>query len=449
MDFVAFFSHRALIAASLPSAVLVAISYWLFFRSAPSAFRRFRRTALVALISPVVYIPLIRAASFGVSLFVGRGPFPWIRLSAPIATTTILSLLLFIGGVFCYQRIVRCTRLFALLIYGDFMGIAVVSVNMPGIAKILTALVLCALFVFCMRNELPFLAEHDRTINYKVFVVAFVLSYVLVIGSMSEVYILTPQITTPEMLLHDYAWCCVIAFIFSAMLILLQKTLAQNMRTTFTTNENLAQITQLNRELTETQDKLIQSFSEILEGKSGQSGNHVKRVSEYAGLIASALGLDEQTVHRIKVAAMMHDCGKLMIPNEILEKPGRLTDEEFAAMKQHVRFGEQMLKGVPGSTMQEACLVASQHHERWDGKGYLNNLTGDSIAVSSRIVAVADVFDALTSVRSYKDAWSEQAAYEEIVKNSGTQFAPDVVAAFQRCFPAIVRVMHDYRDRRA
>ena len=446
MDVLSLFSYLTLAAVLIPSAALVAVSYWLFFRSETLASRRLAKTLLSALISPVVYIPLIRSATLGMAALAGMGRVPQMRIPVSIATATVLSLVLFMGGLFCYRRITSCTLNLSRLIYGEFMVIAVVSANMAGVTKILTALVLCALFLFCMRNELPFLAEHDREINYRVLIVSIVLSYILVIGSMAEVYILTPQIATQEMMMHDYAWCCVIAFIFSAMQILLKKTVAQSIRTNQTTHENLEQITRLNRELTETQDKLIQSFSEILESKSGQSGNHVKRVSEYTALIAEAMGMDGETIHRIKVAAMMHDCGKLMIPNEILEKPARLTDEEFATMKQHVRFGEQMLKDVPGETMHEALLVASQHHERWDGRGYLNNLGGDAIAVSSRIVAVADVFDALTSVRSYKQAWSAQDAYDEIVKNSGTQFAPEVVDAFKRCFPEMERVMSEYKD---
>ena len=429
----------------IPSVMLVVIAYALFFRA--FAVRvRICRIVCAALLSPVVFILIIRLADFGLytmahntqradSLFIMR-----------IGITTLLSLVLFVVGLIAFQRLIGSSRGFARILYGTCMVIAVVSLNMSGATSPITAVVLSALFCLLMKKELPFLAKNDRHINYRPFLITAALTYLLIIGSMTEVFTISVSVMSPEEFEATYPWLCVIGFIFACVQLLLNKTISQGIRGSFVAQQNFDQVTKLNQEILDTQDKLIQSFSEILEGKSGQSGNHVKRVSEYSALLAEAMGLDEKTVHRIKIAAMMHDCGKLMIPNEILEKPARLTDEEYNTMKQHVYFGELMLKDVPGEIMHEALLVATQHHERWDGQGYLRHLAGEEIAVSSRIVAVADVFDALTSKRSYKEAWTEQDAYAEIVKNRGTQFAPEVIDAFIACFPKLVYIMDEYRD---
>ena len=142
----------------------------------------------------------------------------------------------------------------------------------------------------------------------------------------------------------------------------------------------------------------------------------------------------------------MHDLGKLMIPSEILEKPGRLTDEEFAEIKKHPTFGEHLLHNVEGDTMTLARQVALEHHERYDGKGYPNGEKGDEIGLEGRIVAVADVYDALTSRRSYKDAWDPKTAYDEIVRCSGTQFDPQVVQAFVAAYDQIDEARRKYAD---
>ena len=435
----------SVLAALIPSVTLVCIAYALFFQTL-TARQKLARTLGTALLSPVVFIALIRLADAGVAHLAIAVQQPESLLMLRISVTTFLALVLFVGGLLSFQRLIGTSRGFARILYGACMVIAVVSLNMRGVTSPITAVVLTAIFCLLMKDELPFLAKNDRAINYRPFFIAEVISYLLVIGSMTEVLTISESVMTAQDAQTTYAWACVIAFIFACAQLLLKKTISQGIRGSFEAQQNLAHVTKLNQEILDTQDKLIQSFSEILEGKSGQSGNHVKRVSEYSALLAEAMGLDEKTVHRIEIAAMMHDCGKLMIPNEILEKPARLTQEEYEAMKQHVYFGELMLKNVPGEIMQEAFLIATQHHERWDGHGYLRHLSGENIAVSSRIVAVADVFDALTSRRSYKEAWTEQDAYEEIVKNRGTQFAPQVIDAFIQCFPKLVQAMDAYRD---
>jgi hypothetical protein len=201
-----------------------------------------------------------------------------------------------------------------------------------------------------------------------------------------------------------------------------------------------------NQELTiearESQAQVAESLAEIIESKSGQTGHHVKRVSEYSRLIASEMGFDPQHLEVIRVASMLHDVGKLMIPGGILDKPGKLTAEEYSEMQKHVFYGGELLKNAPGEIMACACNISKEHHERWDGNGYLSHLKGDQIHLESQIVSVADVFDAITAKRSYHEKRSCDIGKEEIVKGSGTQFSPKVVEAFLACYDQIVEI-HD------
>lgn len=194
------------------------------------------------------------------------------------------------------------------------------------------------------------------------------------------------------------------------------------------------------------QEEMIMSFAEITENKSGQTGQHIKRVSEYSRILARQLGLDADRVESIRIASTMHDVGKLLIPSEILDKPGKLTDEEYAVIKTHTTMGGQLLENVEGEQMQMSRTIALQHHERFDGKGYPTQMHGDDISLEGRIVAVADVYDALTSRRSYKNAWTDEDACAEIVKGRGTQFDPAVVDAFVAAHDQIREVREKFRD---
>ncbi len=194
------------------------------------------------------------------------------------------------------------------------------------------------------------------------------------------------------------------------------------------------------------QEEMIMSFAEITENKSGQTGQHIRRVSEYSRILAGQMGLPPEQVENIRIASTMHDVGKLLIPSEILEKPGRLTDEEYAVIKTHTTLGGKLLENVEGEEMKLSRIIALEHHERPDGRGYPKGLQGEEISKEGRIVAVADVYDALTSRRSYKDAWKEEDAYQEILKGRGTQFDPEVVDAFAAAHDRILEVMEKYRD---
>ena len=200
-----------------------------------------------------------------------------------------------------------------------------------------------------------------------------------------------------------------------------------------------------NGELYEDQENLILSLSKIIENKSENTGHHVKRVSEYTHVLCESLGYNSEESWKISLASMMHDVGKIMIPETILEKPGKLTPEEYEIVKNHIKYGKQMLETSPGELFNISTDIAYQHHEKWDGTGYMG-IKGEDIAPYARCVALADVFDALVSRRSYKAPWPPEKAYEEIVSQSGKQFDPKVVDAFVQNFDKFVEIMNRYPD---
>lgn len=205
----------------------------------------------------------------------------------------------------------------------------------------------------------------------------------------------------------------------------------------------------LNKKAEETnhiQESMIVSFAEVVENKSEQTGKHVKRVAEYSKVIAKELGFSEEKAEQLKMASMMHDIGKLLVPSEILEKPARLTDDEFMEIKKHPVYGVKLLKDVDGEVLSLAKEIAHEHHERVDGHGYPDGLDVSTISIESKIVAVADVYDALTSKRSYKEAWDEKKAYEEIINGSGKQFDENVVEAFKKSYDKINEIRLKFVD---
>ena len=200
-----------------------------------------------------------------------------------------------------------------------------------------------------------------------------------------------------------------------------------------------------NKELYEDQENLILAVSQIIENKSENTGQHVKRVSEYTEVLCKCLGFNDEDSWKISLAAMMHDVGKLMIPESILEKPGKLTAEEFEIVKKHTQYGKQMLETSPGELFKLSTDIAYNHHEKWDGTGY-RGVKGEDTPVCARCVALADVFDALVSRRAYKEPWPPEKAYEEIVSQRGKQFDPAVVDAFVQNFDKFKDIMLRYPD---
>ena len=176
------------------------------------------------------------------------------------------------------------------------------------------------------------------------------------------------------------------------------------------------------------------------EYRDEDTGEHIIRMAKYSRLIAEALSLTQERCDLIEVAAPMHDIGKIGIPDYILLKQGRLTAEEFAIMKSHPRIGFQILQHSPSKYLSLGAEIALAHHEKYDGSGYPDGLNGKAIPLEARIVAVADVYDALTSSRPYKKAWSSEEGLTYLDKNKGVHFDPDCVDAFISQFSKVLLV---------
>ncbi|MBI3873442.1 MAG: HD domain-containing protein [Arcobacter sp.] len=189
-------------------------------------------------------------------------------------------------------------------------------------------------------------------------------------------------------------------------------------------------IEELNIEITDTQKEVVFTMGAIGESRSKETGNHVKRVAEYSKILALAYGIEEEDAELLKMASPMHDIGKVGIPDNILKKPAKLTFEEFEIMKTHSIIGYEMLKYSKRPILKTASIVAYEHHERWDGKGYPLGIFGDNIHIYGRITAIADVFDALGSKRIYKDAWEDEKIFELFREEKGKQFDPKLVDLF-------------------
>src|SRR3954451_19164463 len=177
----------------------------------------------------------------------------------------------------------------------------------------------------------------------------------------------------------------------------------------------------------------------VAEYRDDNTADHPERVAELAAQLARRLGLADRTVWLIRRAAPLHDLGKIAVPDNILLKPGRLTDEEFEVVKTHAVLGARVLARADAEVLQTAERIARHHHERWDGTGYPDTLAGDEIPVEARLVHVADVFDVLVHERPYKESWTVEAAAEEIRRGAGTQFAPAAVEAFEALGPVVWR----------
>jgi putative two-component system response regulator len=185
-------------------------------------------------------------------------------------------------------------------------------------------------------------------------------------------------------------------------------------------------------ELEENQKSMIFVLTELVESVSDETGKHIRRVAEYSRLLAHYhQAISEDDAEIIYHASPMHDIGKMSIPEKILHKKGRLTQEEFEVMKTHTTKAHEYLKVVDRKYMKAADVIAYQHHEKWDGSGYPQGLKGEEIHIYGRIVALADVFDALTHKRVYKDEWSIEDAVTYIKEQKGKQFDPYIVEIFE------------------
>lgn len=189
------------------------------------------------------------------------------------------------------------------------------------------------------------------------------------------------------------------------------------------------------------EEEVIWRLARAIEYRDGDTGEHVSRVAQVSQLIAEGIGLEPARCRMIYLAAPLHDIGKIGIADAILGKPGKLTPEELAIMREHVTIGARILERGSSDLIRTAELIAQSHHERWDGTGYPDRLSGTDIPVEARIVAIADVFDALCSERPYKKAWPIERAYAEIMACSGSHFDPACVAAFEAKWRDIEAIM--------
>jgi len=211
--------------------------------------------------------------------------------------------------------------------------------------------------------------------------------------------------------------------------------------------ERTAALEAKTHELEATRLQVIHQLGRAAEFKDDDTGTHVIRMSHYSRLLAEAAGLSSDRVDLIFKASPMHDIGKLGIPDSILKKPGKLTDEEFDFMKKHPAIGAGIIGHQKSELLDCARIVAISHHEKWNGKGYPRGRSGEEIPIEGRIVAIADVFDALTSVRPYKAAWTVEKTVEVMQKDSGTHFDPQLLPMFLERLNEVVAVKEHYNDQ--
>jgi putative two-component system response regulator len=200
-------------------------------------------------------------------------------------------------------------------------------------------------------------------------------------------------------------------------------------------------------ELKNTHLELIQRLGRAAEFKDNETGMHVIRMSHVSGRLALEMGMNAVFAEQLVNAAPMHDIGKIGIPDRVLLKPGKLDNEELGIMRKHSELGAEILANSTSPLIQLAHSVALYHHEKWDGSGYPFGMKGEDIPIEARIVAVADVFDALLSKRPYKEPWPVEDAVAEIKSQSGSHFDPTVVDAMMSCLPDLIAINAKWREQ--
>lgn len=211
--------------------------------------------------------------------------------------------------------------------------------------------------------------------------------------------------------------------------------------------ERTLELEQSNEELKQTRLEIINRLGLAGEYRDGETGLHVVRMSKYCHQLALATGKGEAWAELLLMASPMHDLGKIGIPDSILLKEGKLTPEEMEEMQSHTKIGAEILGDNDSAIMRMARTVALAHHERWDGAGYPNRLSGEDIPLEARITTIADVFDALTTERPYKKGWPVQDAVDYINDKSGEQFDPNLVRLFNEQLPELLKIKDAYTDR--
>ena len=205
-------------------------------------------------------------------------------------------------------------------------------------------------------------------------------------------------------------------------------------------------VSQRTEELHATRLQIVQRLGMAAEYRDEETGYHILRMSHTCALLAREIGWNDEQCDLILNASPMHDIGKIGIPDAILLKPGKFELHEWEVMKTHAAIGAKLLEGDDSTLMVMAREIALTHHEKWDGSGYPNGLIGEAIPMSGRIAALADVFDALTSTRPYKKAWSVEAAVDLIKESSGSHFDPELVNVFMRNISEILAIREHYAE---
>ncbi|MFM9434058.1 putative two-component system response regulator [Janthinobacterium sp. CG_23.3] len=200
-------------------------------------------------------------------------------------------------------------------------------------------------------------------------------------------------------------------------------------------------------ELKQSRLAIVQRLGLAAEYKDNETGLHVIRMSHYARLLGVAAGMDQDEADDLLHAAPMHDVGKIGIPDSILQKPGRLDAAEWTVMQTHATIGGDIIGEHAGGMLALARVIALTHHEKWDGSGYPKGLAGEAIPLAGRIVAIADVFDALTSARPYKEAWSVEAAVDFLLEQRGRHFDAALVELFLAQLPAVVAIKERWAEK--
>lgn len=213
-------------------------------------------------------------------------------------------------------------------------------------------------------------------------------------------------------------------------------------------NNNLEeQVQQRTQALQAAYLEVVARLSKAAEYRDNETSNHVKRVSLFSEILAKKAGLSEEQAQLIRLATPMHDVGKIGISDQILLKPGKLTADEYAQMQKHVEIGCEILSGADSPLLTLAHEIALTHHEKYDGTGYPHGLKGEAIPLSGRIVAITDVFDALTSERPYKTAWAIDQALDLLTSEKGKHFDPQLVDLFLEAMPEITLIIRAYQDQ--
>jgi len=207
----------------------------------------------------------------------------------------------------------------------------------------------------------------------------------------------------------------------------------------------LAYVNSINTVYNEHFSSMVKGIIAMLELKDPHTKGHSERVAKYSVALARKVGkFSEQELNTLYYSCLIHDIGKMQVSDDILTKPDRLTENEYEVVKMHTIFGVNAIKGI--ESLQPCIDIVRNHHERWDGTGYPDGLKGEEIPLLTRIAAIADAFDAMTSHRAYRAALTPDEAYSRIIRGAGTQFDPGLIPYFKNVFPTWLSILHDYHD---